>query len=120
MVVVLVVTVLFILFLRTNPTGREFFDRARTLIAVNLLITSILCLENSSSDLPIRWLLNPSRDKKNPPIRMVCDSLHRTNTTTKMGYDLHPYLVRHVRIWSHLNKTSSGSFVNADKVFLEH
>jgi hypothetical protein len=27
---VLVVTVLFVLFLRTNPTGREFFDPART------------------------------------------------------------------------------------------
>ncbi len=39
MIVVLVVTVLFVLFLRTNPTGREFFDRARTLIVVNLLIT---------------------------------------------------------------------------------
>ena len=37
LIVVLVVTVLFVLFLRTNPTGREFFDRARTLIAVNLL-----------------------------------------------------------------------------------
>ncbi len=37
LIVVLVVTVLFVLFLRTNPMGREFFDRARTLIAVNLL-----------------------------------------------------------------------------------
>ncbi len=41
LIVVLVVTVLFLLFLRTNPTGREFFDPARTcqnLIAVKLLI----------------------------------------------------------------------------------
>ncbi len=37
LIVVLVVTVLFVLFLRKNPMGREFFDRARTLIAVNLL-----------------------------------------------------------------------------------
>ncbi len=40
LIVVLVVTVLFVLFLRTNPTGREFFDPARTcqnLIAVKLL-----------------------------------------------------------------------------------
>ncbi len=39
----LVVTVLFVLFLHTNPTGREFFDRARTLIAVNLLTRNLLC-----------------------------------------------------------------------------
>ncbi len=39
LIVVLVVTVLFVLFLRTNPTGRKLFDRARTLIAVNLLIS---------------------------------------------------------------------------------
>ncbi len=38
LIVVLVVTVLFVLFLRTNPTGREFFDPAGTLIAVKLLI----------------------------------------------------------------------------------
>ena len=44
LIVVLVVTVLFVLFLRTNPTGREFFDRARTLIAVNLLIVILLVI----------------------------------------------------------------------------
>ncbi len=37
LIVVLVVRVLFVLFLRTNPTGWEFFDPARTLIAVKLL-----------------------------------------------------------------------------------
>ncbi len=43
LIVVLVVTVLFVLFLRTNPTGREFFDRARNLIAVNLLTITGIC-----------------------------------------------------------------------------
>ncbi len=40
MIVVFDITVLFVLFLRTNPTGWEFFDPARTcqnLIAVKLL-----------------------------------------------------------------------------------
>ena len=36
-IVVLGFTVLFVLFLLQNPTGREFFVPARTLIAVKLL-----------------------------------------------------------------------------------
>ena len=37
-IVVLGFTVLFVIFLLLNPTGREFFVPARTLIAVKLLI----------------------------------------------------------------------------------
>jgi hypothetical protein len=44
---VLVVIVLFVLFLRTNPTGREFFDPARTLIAVKLLRVGVARFRSS-------------------------------------------------------------------------
>ena len=52
LIVVLVVTVLFVLFLRTNPTGREFFDPARTcqnLIGVKLLIVTNTSRKHPSS-----------------------------------------------------------------------
>ena len=49
LIVVLVVTVLFVLFLRTNPTGREFFDPAGTLIAVKLLRKKLVAMSECSS-----------------------------------------------------------------------
>ena len=78
LIVVLVVTVLFVLFLRTNPTGREFFVPAGTLIGVKLLnhcgsamscgvITNGLTVQNSRVVVLVTPM--PARNASTPPVQ---------------------------------------------------